>query len=65
MLAMTFIDQPDPTAPPTYPEITPNSSPDESPQTSPVPQEDDTGRPHDSGVADRMIGDAATVQPRK
>ncbi len=39
--------QPDPDAPPSYPEITPDRSPDEAPQTSPVPQEEETGRPHD------------------
>ena len=39
--------QPDPTAPPPYPEITPNPAPEEAPQTSPVPQEEETGRPHD------------------
>jgi hypothetical protein len=39
--------QPDPDALPPYPEITPDRSPDEAPQTSPVPQEEETGRPHD------------------
>ncbi len=38
-------DNPD--APPPYPEISPPSAPDEAPQTSPVPQEEETGRPHD------------------
>lgn len=39
--------QPDPNAPPPYPEITPDNAPDEAPHTSPVPQEEETGRPHD------------------
>jgi hypothetical protein len=39
--------QTDPGAPAPYPEITPNTAPDEAPQTSPVPQEEETGRPHD------------------
>jgi hypothetical protein len=38
--------QPDPNALPSYPEIPPDT-PDEAPQTSPVPQEEETGRPHD------------------
>ncbi len=45
-------DEPDapselPPLTPPYPEIDPASSPDEAPQTSPVPQDDDSGRPHD------------------
>ena len=39
--------QSDPNGLPSYPEITPDNAPDEAPQTSPVPQEEETGRPHD------------------
>jgi hypothetical protein len=44
---MSDVPGPDPNALPTYPEISPDSAPDEAPQTSPVPQEEETGRPHD------------------
>jgi hypothetical protein len=37
----------EPTQPPAYPEITPNPGFEEAPDTSPVPQEEETGRPHD------------------
>jgi hypothetical protein len=37
------------TQPPPYPEISPAEAPEEAPETSPVPQEEETGRPHDVG----------------
>jgi hypothetical protein len=37
------------TQPPPYPEISPGEAPEEAPETSPVPQEEETGRPHDVG----------------
>lgn len=36
---------------PSYPEITPNPGFEEAPQASPVPQEEETGRPHDAASA--------------